>query len=109
MRVLAALAAVVTMASPRRVPGYNTPYITQTNVRAWPCALSLKSDDGNVYHHHWQPSVEEDVKDTVANSTCTLHVNTGVTNGHDVARAAATTATECMEACEANSLCCCHH
>ena len=39
-------------------------------------------------------------------STCTLFPDTGVTNGQDVARAPATTAQGCLEACELNSLCC---
>ena len=36
-------------------------------------------------------------------STCTLFPDTGVTNGQDVARAPATTAQGCLEACELNS------
>jgi hypothetical protein len=70
----------------------------------WPLSLKkeLKSDDGDANRHRQtQPE-----KQGNANSTCTLHTNTGVTTGHDVARTAATTATECMKACEANSLCC---
>ena len=39
-------------------------------------------------------------------SSCTLYPSTGVSNGHDVARAPATTAQGCLEACELNSLCC---
>ena len=39
-------------------------------------------------------------------STCTLYQDTGATTGHDVARAPATTAQGCLEACELNSLCC---
>ena len=72
------------------------------SVTVWPL---LKSDDGDASHQRVVVE-EDDLEEGDRNSTCTLYANTGVTTGHDVARAAATTAQACMEACERNSLCC---
>eukprot|EP01047_Picozoa_sp_COSAG01_P075109 COSAG01_NODE_12766_length_1689_cov_0.991195_1_plen_187_part_00 len=42
----------------------------------------------------------------VTNSKCTMYPKSGVTTGHDVGRASVTSAQDCLQACERNSLCC---